>query len=121
MRCISTPCRRRICRCPAPCRACCCGIPIPKCIWRSKPPAGRSALTAERSTPLNRRCAPDSTGSRRPRPIIAGGFLFHDAGTQGGVDAAFDGGALVILEVDRARQSDEFGVEGLRAFLVANV
>ena len=41
--------------------------------------------------------------------------------TELGVDAPLDGRALVVLEVDGPRQADEFRIEGLRAFLVANV
>ena len=69
------------------------------------------------------RAAPDKTVEKvaRSASIRPVGFLFDDGRSQFGIDAPLDGRALVVLEVDGARQSDEFGIEGLRAFLVANV
>src|ERR1019366_3765458 len=53
--------------------------------------------------------------------VFAVGFFFDDARTERDVDAPLDGRAFVILEVDGARESDEFRTEGLRALLVADV
>ena len=55
------------------------------------------------------------------RPVVLVGLLFHVAGTQRQVDGLLDARALIVLDVDAARQLHERIVESLRLLFQADV
>src|SRR6267154_1717062 len=58
---------------------------------------------------------------RGTRLVVAVRLLFDDARPQRGIDPPLDSRPLVVFKVDGPRQADEFRIEGLGAFLVADV
>src|SRR6185503_2508172 len=94
-------------------------------------PAARSAARSAASTCPGRSAAATAT----PRPIVNTSrrrigstrlvglvrFLFDDGRAELGIDALLDGGAIVVGDVDRARQLDEFLAETLCVLFVADL
>ena len=88
-----------------------CGTRIRASICRSRRPAGRSALTAAPST----RCSAERRGARLL--VWPVGLLFDEPRAELQIDALLDRGALIVRDVDGARELDEVAVEALRASL----
>src|SRR6187549_2226040 len=76
---------------------------------------GRSAAAVAAATPKERACR------RVNMSVLLVGLFFDDGRAQQGIDALLDGGTLVVGEVDRPRQLDEFLREALGALLVADL
>ena len=53
--------------------------------------------------------------------VLAVRFFLDHARPERGIDAPLDRRPFVVLEIDGTGQADEFRIEGLRPFLVANV
>src|SRR6185437_15412981 len=54
------------------------------------------------------------------RPVGAVGLLFDERGAERKVDAPLDGRALIVAQVDRARQLDECRVEAAGCLVLAD-
>src|SRR5689334_20222975 len=74
---------------------------------------GRAWLAPRAAGAADARARPDGPLRRRAGLVVLVG-LFLDVGrAQREVDVLLDPRAVVVLEVDRAGQPDEFGIEGL--------
>src|SRR6185312_13391303 len=114
----STMSRTRICRCPARCRRCICGIPIPACTCRSSRQGGRSAPIAGRSTRSNPERSDGLFGAAGTIGLV--GLFLDDSRAKREIHALLDDCALVVVHVDRAGQLDEVAVEHLLGFFLAD-